>query len=606
MLTQNFRMENARILHRTFTNTITVPTEQNNSLTPVNDEMFFFVAEDNQAVFTGVDENGNTLAFTPGRIEVFLNGERLDQSEYVTNAGTQIELLEGCDEDDVLTIVTFNIYTFPNPSDYYYVFLGRTLPWENDAVPPDPENTRIDEASTKNNIIAVKKVGMSDVCLVVPRINWVDGTTYSSFDDDEDFSSRPFYVMNTGYRVYKCLFTPGTPSTVEPVHTATGPFYLEDGYCWQLIYEIPAADRSKFLDERYIPVKFFSTSSTFDHNAIIDSINVVDGGTGFVSIPTIIILGDGVGAEATASISGGSVTGIEVTKPGYGYTWAIIQTVGGGGSGVVAEATLQTSDMPSTVNQNVASYAFSTAGALDRLEVLAEGDDYLPGTTTLVVEGDGEGATVSPIINIQTGRMTGAQILDRGRGYTFANIVVKSTTGFGAVIKAVVGPEYGHGGDIPRELFSTTVAISVNIEDSWVDFFADNDFRQIGIIKNIKDFYNDGIFSSKTGTACYIAEVPSGDEGEYNVDDVISTDTGGRYVVTNRRGQDVYLLPQIDSIFESSILNNQTTGENGLTIDVLSQPEFSRRSGAIIYVKNSTPINREQGQIEQLELFIRF
>jgi hypothetical protein len=132
------------------------------------------------------------------------------------------------------------------------------------------------------------------------------------------------------------------------------------------------------------------------------------------------------------------------------------------------------------------------------------------------------------------------------------------------------------------------------------------DFRQIGLIKNIRDFYRNQVFSQTTATPCYVITVPTGQQTKYNVDDVILTDTEGKYRVTNVRGQLVYLLPIVDSIFVSSLLGNQTTGESSMTITAITLPEISNKEGDIIYVKNTTAINRQQGQVEQLKLFFSF
>lgn len=601
-----FRTEQARQFHRTFTNTITVSTSQSNSLTPINDMVFLFTATGGQTLFSGPDDNGNILYFETGKVQVFVNGERLSDIEYIQGTNTQIELVSPANLGDVIVVAGYTVYSYPNPSDYYHVFIGRSNSWENDSLPPAPQDTRLDEASAKNSIVAVKKISPNDVSLLIPRIDWVSGVVYDQYVDNEEYSQRNFYVMNTSFRIYKCIFSPGSPSTVMPEHTYAGPEQTADGYFWQLIYEVPASDRVKFLDDTYIPVRFFSTSSTFDHNAIIDSIDVIEGGFGYISAPTVVILGDGVGAEATAVVIDGAISEIIMTNQGSGYSFAIVQLLGGGGSGASVEPILQSADIPSTVNQDVASYALATAGAIDTVEVIDGGELYLPGTTTITVIGDGTGALVSPVVNTLTGKISSVVVQDRGRGYTYAEMQVTSVTGSGAVITASIGPEYGHGGDVPKELFAKTVGLSVNVEDMLGDFFIDNDFRQIGIIKNIKDFYKNQVFSKSTGTACYIVRVPSGQETEYNLDDIILTDTQGKYVVTNVRGRDVYLLPIIDSIFDSSILQNQTTGESSLNVESITIPEISVKTGDIIYLKNTTPINRQQGQAEQLKLFFSF
>jgi len=70
----------------------------------------------------------------------------------------------------------------------------------------------------------------------------------------------------------------------------------------------------------------------------IYTMKIVDGGTGY-SAATVNILGDGEGATAVATVNNGSVTHIEMTNPGRGYTWTEIEITGNtGASGAVARA----------------------------------------------------------------------------------------------------------------------------------------------------------------------------------------------------------------------------------------------------------------------------
>lgn len=64
----------------------------------------------------------------------------------------------------------------------------------------------------------------------------------------------------------------------------------------------------------------------------IKAINVTNGGTGYTSIPTVVISGGGgSGATARARISGGAIVGIDVVNPGSGYVTGIVIGLGGGG-----------------------------------------------------------------------------------------------------------------------------------------------------------------------------------------------------------------------------------------------------------------------------------
>jgi len=68
----------------------------------------------------------------------------------------------------------------------------------------------------------------------------------------------------------------------------------------------------------------------------ISSIAVLNGGVGYTSAPTITILGDGYGAEASAIIVNGKIKEINITKTGIEYTKATISISGGGGYGAQA------------------------------------------------------------------------------------------------------------------------------------------------------------------------------------------------------------------------------------------------------------------------------
>lgn len=56
---------------------------------------------------------------------------------------------------------------------------------------------------------------------------------------------------------------------------------------------------------------------------------ITSGGSGYITAPTVTVLGDGVGATVSATISSGQVTDLTVTNPGLGYTHAQLQFTGG-------------------------------------------------------------------------------------------------------------------------------------------------------------------------------------------------------------------------------------------------------------------------------------
>lgn len=377
------------------------------------------------------------------------------------------------------------------------------------------------------------------------------------------------------------------------------------------MYEIPTADRIKFLNDEYIPVKFYSTSSTFDHNGIIDEIIVTNGGSGYSLTPTAIILGDGNGATAEVVVESGVITDINVTNAGSGYSFAVIQILDSTGSGATAETVLRATDLPITINQDVASHAISTAGTINFVTINNQGEGYPLIGTSIVVEGDGTGATINPVI--VDGKIIGVEIADNGKDYTYATILVVVSPEADqptilAELTPVVEVQGGHGSNIPQELLATTVGITVNIEDMLDDFFLNNDFSQIGLISNIKNYVGTETFSLATGNNCYVISVTEEQYADYVLDDVITSDIGGKFTVINKKENDgnfyIFLLSEIDLISSTSELSKDS-GTLGTPL-TLTQPEINVKTGNILYVRNVSPVVRQTGQVEQLKLYFTF
>lgn len=71
-------------------------------------------------------------------------------------------------------------------------------------------------------------------------------------------------------------------------------------------------------------LKATATGTVVVNSGAIEQVIVTDGGSGYVSAPTVTIAGGGTGATATATVSNGVVTDVTVTAPGTGYTAATV------------------------------------------------------------------------------------------------------------------------------------------------------------------------------------------------------------------------------------------------------------------------------------------
>ena len=256
-----------------------------------------------------------------------------------------------------------------------FMFVGRAKTWGSTDVPPAGEPIDSFEYQTESyaDSVAFKRVDISDTALVVPRVDWVDptqttggvGRTYSMYKPDyaptkttangaTRLYDSNFYVMNSDFNVYKCLyngqspeFPRGRPSLVEPTGTSTTIIETGDSpgvysYRWKYMYTIDADNILKFVTSEFIPVLTNTLVQSAAGAGAIDSVVVENAGTGYNNkeYTDVPIRGDwsingGNEAKCTVKITSGSVESVTITTAGSGYTFgtidvALIPNVGSG------------------------------------------------------------------------------------------------------------------------------------------------------------------------------------------------------------------------------------------------------------------------------------
>lgn len=224
------------------------------------------------------------------------------------------------------------------PQNYIFTFIGRVTPWAIETEPEYPFDDISDYIQTWKDIISLKRVQTTDMTLAIRKIVWTSGTVYEMYDDQNiNIFESDFYVLTSNNKVYKCLDNNGgVASTEEPDSTSLTPFTTSDGYKWQLMYDLTSSMMAQWNDTHLLPIKEVHTDDSsvqwnIQSNAVagtIDAIKVVEGGSGYLSVPTVTIIGDGTGATATAILSDGSVSRVIITNRGSGYTHAEISISG--------------------------------------------------------------------------------------------------------------------------------------------------------------------------------------------------------------------------------------------------------------------------------------
>ena len=244
----------------------------------------------------------------------------------------------------------------PSPNTKLFLVFGKTDAWANDAS-PNVSNTSIATVyEVWNNMIGGKRILGGDISLAIPRINWTSGTNYDAYDhmrSDLFDTNTKFYIMNSSYSVYKCIsnnngkISTSEPTSVNPETVST----TNDGYSWKYMYTLSDAEKIRFVSSEYIPVKTLTTDDgslqwQVQENAIDGSINtifVTNSGNNYSNVSNIVvsISGDGTSATAEATINSisNTISTINMTDKGTGYTYATVTiTDAGAGSNATAKA----------------------------------------------------------------------------------------------------------------------------------------------------------------------------------------------------------------------------------------------------------------------------
>ena len=76
---------------------------------------FDYTATRGQTTFTGNDNDSESLSYTAGQIDVYLNGSHLNQTDdYVATNGTSVVLQSGASAGDILHIVAYGSFNVAN------------------------------------------------------------------------------------------------------------------------------------------------------------------------------------------------------------------------------------------------------------------------------------------------------------------------------------------------------------------------------------------------------------------------------------------------------------------------------------------------------------
>jgi hypothetical protein len=344
-------------------------------------------------------------------------------------------------------------------------------------------------------------------------------------------------------------------------------------------------------------------------------------GAGYSTAPSISVVETGgsdfEGAFQTAKseakllpvIDNGQVIGVTVVDGGVGYSAASI-AVSGDGDGCTMIPDLSIGNIKSLQANNE---ILTTEGTINSIQVISGGYNY--GVANIEIQGDGTGATATAVIDNASGRITKINITNPGKNYTFANVVIDGN-GYGAEVRPIMPPFGGHGKNSPNELFADTLMFYSNVSTDLNQGVAvNNDYRQIGIIKNPRAFNSNDRFDSKIGSACYIIEGTI-DTNNFEPDDnvyierTIDTDTFKRayrivsistsYALVQSLDNDI---PGINDVF---ILEQDEGNPPSFSATTVGNPTVDKYSGQLMFIDNKAGFTPSEDETVTLRTVLKF
>jgi len=568
----------------------------------------------------------------------------LDQR--ITNFQTNNQEIKNDSERGLITSIGSHV-----KDRNHYLFVGKALPWGSttaaEATPPLPQDTLIEERQVWQEMLSLKKISDLDASLVIPRSDWDEkkNTVYVPFDDsDVNLYRHPtvqeiqtqrqtgkfagnFYVLTDEAHLFICIENGnGAKSTEKPRRPAVVTDLLDyrhlDGYVWKYVTTIKPSDITKFLTDSWIPVRTLG--------------NVADDGSSQWQVEN--------------AATPGSVLSFIVENQGSGYlktlsgTLSNVGAVNGNSVATLVADAGQTASVEADYYVGAQLYVTEGADAGNSYDIIAY--DTTNGAKIVKINGlwqvdatskfsilpkvvvSSDSTTlikVLPVVN--SGKIIGVKILSAGRNASFvsATIVENSAQiggGAQAKIRAVLGPVDGLGKDLEKDLGAYFVMLNAKLvyQEGSGDFTQQNDYRQIGIIRNVKR--PDGrLATDNTLNAAKRLTVSNITSGSFLPDEefLTSSDGGNTWSSAGRvlefnadltQNNVGYMsvfktLGPSTSLSSGNSIRGVTSGTQAKITAIVAE-EVKKFDGEILYLENRRPILRSPDQIEDIKAIVEF
>lgn len=256
---------------------------------------------------------------------------------------------------------------------------------------------------------------------------------------------------------------------------------------------------------------------------------------------------------------------------------------------------------------------YAVDGAIDAIFVSNSGINYTNSSNiSISITGDGTSANAIATVNTTTNTISSIIVTNPGSGYHFANVSISGGGGSNATFRAIISPPGGHGSDPASELGGSNVLINTRLKGTESDLIVvQNDYRQIGIIKNPIAYGTSNTLFSNTVFSQTTDILVSAGAGDYILDEYVYQGTSistasfsGRVVSWDSTNNQISVV-EVTGTPTSATLSGLTSGITRFVIST-TNPDLVQYSGDVLYIENIIPIQRASDSTEDIKLFLRF
>lgn len=518
--------------------------------------------------------------------------------------------------ESALRFKTDFLYTDQNTMKYLYI--GKSQEWNDNDYPIESIDSVDNEKQIWDNIYAAKLITGNDIELGIPYNEWESGKIYTQYDDQIPLdslisSANGMYVVTdttNKYNIYKCICNNvSSQSTVKPSkdYSEKRGYELiqQDGYMWKFMYSVYKSNNFIIYDDDGkpewlpIPISYKPKHYNSDIENIVDGplckIKMLDNGEDYRE-GDVIVTEDNIFTKGTDQLQVRELTNVAV------------------GMFIFDNENFNIIPQDTFIKEIDVTNKYITLSNKTTKDLSSA--NTLTSETRIIIDGDGNNDyIVKSELDNANNVIRKISVENIGSNYYKADVQIYGT-GSGANARVIFSPKYGHGYNPAKELGSKTILISAKMGE--IDstegnlLSANTQIRQYGILsspnlygtENVVEKYNADVFITQTlefnltnGLPYIIDEyVYQGNISNPTFSGIVHEQTSNTIKLINIKGK---------FVIGSSIVGEESNIRRAL-ISVKKYPKFEKYSGDILFNNNVSPIQRQEGQSENLKFILEF